>query len=378
MIEPPLPFGGAAARWYYVLYTELLNRGHEVIAFAACSKIDEFEKAKNLFPSLHLYMFPKRKGYFHKIKTLLRPYSYMFSSEMLNDVQNEILKGCDIIHLDQMWTGWTALKYTNKALLNIHYLTSIDLEFAVSKTLKEKFTLWLMKRTEKKLVTHFKYIRGITPRLEKSIFSLNNNAQVYFSPFGIDSSLYEYVPDSNRKTGKVISLIASMNWYPGKSAADRLIKEIWPKIKELNPDAKLQIVGWEARKILKDYLELEDVEILENVPNIKEYFEKSSLILYAPTRGSGIKIKILEAMLFGIPVITTEEGVEGLEYKNGIHALVSESNDELAILADKLLNDYDLQQNLRFAARKLVEQQCSPKHTVDELEKIYSKIMSRN
>ena len=48
MIEPPLPFGSAAARWYYVLLKGLVERGHRVTAFAACSKPEEIEKTAML------------------------------------------------------------------------------------------------------------------------------------------------------------------------------------------------------------------------------------------------------------------------------------------------------------------------------------------
>ena len=46
MIEPPLPFGNAAARWYYVLLRGLVARGHRVTAFAACSKPGEIRSCK--------------------------------------------------------------------------------------------------------------------------------------------------------------------------------------------------------------------------------------------------------------------------------------------------------------------------------------------
>ena len=45
MIEPPLPFGSAAARWYYVLLRGLVERGHRVTAFAVCSNAADVEKA---------------------------------------------------------------------------------------------------------------------------------------------------------------------------------------------------------------------------------------------------------------------------------------------------------------------------------------------
>ena len=84
MVEAPVPFGNAAARWFYVLLRELVARGHRVSAFAACSKPAEMDEARRLFPApaydLRLYPFPVRKGLAAKLETLRRPYSYMFSA----------------------------------------------------------------------------------------------------------------------------------------------------------------------------------------------------------------------------------------------------------------------------------------------------------
>ena len=49
-------------------------------------------------------------------------------------------------------------------------------------------------------------------------------------------------------------------------------------------------------------------------------------MVYAPSRGSGMKIKILEAMAFGVPVVTTSEGVEGFPAVDGVHAGVCEDD----------------------------------------------------
>lgn len=60
MVEPPLPFGNAASRWFYVLLKQLVERGHAVTAFAACSKRPEIQGTRDLFPepqcAIHLYL----------------------------------------------------------------------------------------------------------------------------------------------------------------------------------------------------------------------------------------------------------------------------------------------------------------------------------
>src|SRR5437763_121048 len=85
LIDPPLPFGSAAARSAFVLMKGLVARGHRVTALAACSKPEEMERARETFPApgydLRLFPFPARSGPRAKGETALRPYSFMFGAD---------------------------------------------------------------------------------------------------------------------------------------------------------------------------------------------------------------------------------------------------------------------------------------------------------
>lgn len=207
---------------------------------------------------------------------------------------------------------------------------------------------------------------------------INPRAEITTVPVGIDASLYEYIPDDRRSTEPILTLIGSMNWYPGYSAAIRLLTRLWPEIKRRVPAARLQIVGWKARERLGEYLDLADVNIEENVPETRPYFEKTSVFLYAPSRGSGMKIKILEAMGFGIPIVTTREGVEGLPAVDGVHAGVCEDDAGLIERAVSLLQDPERQNRQRLEARRLLESHCGPAPTLDAIESIYSRMVTQS
>src|SRR5207302_3925161 len=77
MIEPPLPFGNAAARWYYVLLRGLVRRGHAVTAFAACSNSQDISQVQRLFssPQYDLRCYPTRttSSFGEKIESFIRP-----------------------------------------------------------------------------------------------------------------------------------------------------------------------------------------------------------------------------------------------------------------------------------------------------------------
>jgi polysaccharide biosynthesis protein PslH len=138
------------------------------------------------------------------------------------------------------------------------------------------------------------------------------------------------------------------------------------------PLAKAQLVGWEARSALAPFLAMPDVLIEESVPDTRPYFEGTGVMLYAPSRGSGMKVKILEALAFGVPVVTTSEGVEGLPAADGVHAGVCDDDAGLVQRTVALLRDPAAQNRQRAAGRALLEAYCGPVPTVDAIERLYA------
>ena len=352
MIEPPLPFGNAAARWFYVLLRELVARGHRTTAFAACSRAKEMDEARVLFPApkydLRVYPFPHRSGLKAKLEILRRPYSYMFGPDLKADLDRELAAGYDVLHLEQLWCGWVGLGHAGNSVVNVHYLHSIDLAEAGT----GRYQKWLMNRAEARLLRSYPRVITLSDRLADGIWRVNPRSAVSVVPLGIDSSLYPYIADDRRTAEPVVSVIGSMNWYPSHSAAVRLMTRLWPEIKRRIPNARVQIVGWQARSALKAFLEMPDVTIEEDVPDIRPYFEQTGVMLYSPGRGSGMKIKILESLGFGVPVVTTSEGVEGLPAVDGVHAGVCEDDAGLIDRAVELLRDPARQNRQRAAGRR--------------------------
>lgn len=382
MSEPPLPFGHAVGRGLYVLLKGLVARGHRVTAFAACSKREEMIQAGHLFPApqydLRCYAYPVRRGLAAKLLTLRRPYSYPFSRDLCAAVQNERNRQCDVLHLEGVWTGWVGQKYQlSKAVLNVHNLYDLDQEICSSQCWRERLLKIVRRRAERKLVRSYPTLLTLSPRLAGAVAAIAPKAVVHVVPLPLDLANYPFFEAEKRPVRPIISIIGSMNWYPSLSAAMRLLNRLWPVLKQRVPSAKLEVVGWNARQALAGYEKLQDVEIIENVPDTTPYFERSSILLYAPERGSGMKVKILEAFAYGIPVVTTTEGIEGLPAEDGIHAAVNDTDEGLVERAVALLNDRSRQERQRRAARKLIETQCSPDLVLDGIERCYSDLLAR-
>ena len=380
--SPPLPFGNADARWYYVLLKQLVARGHQVTTFAVCPKAEDVQKARDLFPAsdydLRCYAIdPHQSGLGKKLKTLQQPYSYIFSEELRRDLAAALAQPYDIIHLEQLWSGWLGLPDPERALVNIHYLHSLDRSFARDNSLETKFRCLMTDRAERKLMRAFPNITALSDRLSQQVRQVNPHADVRTVPLGIDLSLYPFDLTKQRGQQPVVGLIGGFNWGPSYTAAERLITRLWPEIKRQVPDAKLQIVGRDAQRALAKFGDIQGLEIFQDVPDTLPYFVNTDVMLYAPVAGSGMKVKVMEAFALGTPVVTTAEGVEGLPARDRVHAGICEDDRGLIDRTVEVLTTPVLAQQLRSNARALLEEHCSPPITVAQIEKIYSQIVNR-
>jgi glycosyltransferase involved in cell wall biosynthesis len=129
--------------------------------------------------------------------------------------------------------------------------------------------------------------------------------------------------------------------------------------------------------MLREYVDLPGVEIIEDVPDIAPYFKDSSVLVYAADDASGIKVKIVEAMAFGVPVVTNTEGIEGLPVRDGVHLAVSDDDRGLIERTVALLRNVPEQERMRLAARELIETKRSPARALDAVESCYQDIIGR-
>lgn len=380
MIEPPLPFGNAAARWYYVLLKGLAERGHHAAAFAAVKSNADAEEASALFPApeyrLRCYLPERQGGLASKLSSFRRPHSYLFSAGLRRDLAAELASPYDVLHLEHQWSGWLGLRHTESALLNIHYLFQIDLAGERPVQPLEKLRLARSMQAETHLVRRYPVVGALSTRLTDRVSLLSPAAETPIVAFGMDLTKYPFEPRTGTDV-PVVTLIGSFNWSPGHSAGVRLLERLWPSIRQRVPNARLNLVGRRARASFAKYDGVDGVAIHEDVPDTIPYFRQADLMLYAPRRGSGVKVKVLESFALGLPVVTTSEGVEGIPAVDGVHAGVADDDAGLIARTVALLGDPPARARLGRAARQVMEEHFAAAAALDRLEAIYRRILER-
>jgi glycosyltransferase involved in cell wall biosynthesis len=381
LLDPPLPFGNAGARWYYVLLKGLTERGYAVSAFASCESERDKEQAQALFPrpayDLQCFKRAKRGGLASTCRTVLRPHAYMISDEMRRALERRLAAGYDVLHMEQLWSGWFGLPHGGRSLVNVHYLFDLDFAGRRASSVRD----WVMRTRESQSAAHllrrYRTICTVSGRLSDHVRAINPAARVYTVPIALDPSLYPAPVDPPPRR-PVLGLIGSFDWYPTYTAGVRLLRNLWPEIKSQVPEAKLRLVGREAGSAFAKFRSADDaIEIHENVPDILPHFSELDVMLYAPSQGSGMKVKVMEAFALGVPVVTTNDGVEGLPATDGRECGIANTDAGLIERAVRLLRDPNLRRSQRLLARALIEQRCSPGAALDSLEPAYADLAER-
>jgi GT2 family glycosyltransferase/MoaA/NifB/PqqE/SkfB family radical SAM enzyme/glycosyltransferase involved in cell wall biosynthesis len=212
-------------------------------------------------------------------------------------------------------------------------------------------------------------------RLEKLEFELFSRVDVILTPsnyeehvikenfphknvFTIPPHFYEFPPE-NDKPGVDFSqregmlFLGGFNHLPNVDAVLWFVKEILPRVRELLPEVTFTVAGSHpSQEILA--LQNEGLRVTGYVPDLRPLFEKTRVFV-APLRyGAGVKGKIVSSMVYGVPVVTTSIGNEGLNLTDGQEALIADGPEAFAARTVELYTNQALWERLAHEAQTYV------------------------
>jgi glycosyltransferase involved in cell wall biosynthesis len=165
----------------------------------------------------------------------------------------------------------------------------------------------------------------------------------------------EVKPFSSRKD---LMFIGSFFHQPNEDAVFFFVKEIFPMLKEKLSDVKFFVVGSDPSDALLK-LNSKEVVVTGYVKDVKPYFENCRVFVSPLRYGAGMKGKIGQSMSYGLPVVTTTIGAEGIGLVNYENALIAEDPKDFADLILKLYTDENLWNTISLNARIHIEKNYS-------------------
>lgn len=123
-------------------------------------------------------------------------------------------------------------------------------------------------------------------------------------------------------------------------------------------------------KICKHIKEREDVTLIEFVENLEEYYHQSKIAICPMLEGTGIKIKVIEALSYGLPIVGTERAIDGFPSKNSNGCLVSDHPEIFKDQIMSLLQDQSYYQDMKIQAEEYFKNNFSEKKAIEKWKDI--------
>jgi glycosyltransferase involved in cell wall biosynthesis len=158
----------------------------------------------------------------------------------------------------------------------------------------------------------------------------------------------------------VILFVGHLGYEPNIDAAMRLAGTILPGIRTALPDARLIIAGRAPQPRVEALAELPGVTLVESPADLTPLLRSAHLTIVPLSSGGGTRIKLLEAMAWGVPVIATPLAAEGLDLIDGDEVILSESDKGLTDAAIALCRDRDRLARQRMRAHEAVWARFGP------------------
>ena len=200
----------------------------------------------------------------------------------------------------------------------------------------------------------------------------NPNLLVTSIPSGID------IVDNTGVVSEPESIfyLGAMNWQPNEDGIRWFLGNVWQRLHEAYPKLKFYIAGRFMPEWMKN-IKMPNVVVVGEVADAYQFMLSKGIMVVPLFSGSGIRIKILEAMMLGKPVITTSMGLEGIDAINNEHVLLAENATEFIDCIGRCMKDMDMCTILGENARNFITARYNHKVTAENLQRFYTELLQQ-
>lgn len=227
-----------------------------------------------------------------------------------------------------------------------------------------------LKAFEEKHLNQYDALVPVTADDGELFQSMGCSIPVFPSPAGIDTELWK---PSTQEDSQAIYHIGSLEWLPNLEAIDWFVKDVWPLVQKDCPDANFYVAG---KGMPEEYkaMQIPGVEMIGQVESATEFVNDKAITVVPLKSGSGIRLKILEAMSAGKVVISTTIGAQGITCTDGKDILIADTPEEFCDAIRRVTTDENLANNLKQNARRLIEEQYSNQSVIRKLLDFYQSL----
>jgi glycosyltransferase involved in cell wall biosynthesis len=287
----------------------------------------------------------------------------------------------DVVQFEEPRTA-QYLRYLPPDLQKKSVLTLYDISYTQAASLHAietdpvmRWRYWIhgqmTRRWEPRGLAQFARVCTVSSLERDLLLEANPHLNIEVIPNGVDTLTYTPLPPADSVPALVY--VGNMAYLPSRDGALYLCEEILPLVWRDQPEVEAWVVGASPPEQL---LALDDprVHVTGLVDDVVTYYQRSAVSVVPLRAGGGTRLKILEAMALGRPIVSTTIGREGLDVLDGQHLLVADDPRQFADHVLRLLADEALRDDIVSRARQLVEEQYAWHSIAQNLIEVYQEI----
>lgn len=349
-LYPPLPLNYGGPIGIYKRLMEVIKE-HNVYLFYMDDEIDieHLKQLQVLCKEVHPY---KRNGkrelsvlmrFLSQPLTVATRYNRKMEQEIVECIKNNSI---DLINIEfpQMCVNILKTYKDIQVPIVLHEHNNEWIRFRQMAEASTGITKYLYCLESKKLL-RFESLIEKTGMVKMYTFLSTDDKKTHEETFGVQSSRTALIPLGGdvvdclerKHDGKNILFCAAMDSEMNQEAAVWFVNDVFPLIREQEPNVKFYIVGRQPSEEIMN-LANESVIVTGTVPSVDEYYEMADVVVIPLLHGGGVKVKLLEAIGRKKKVVTTNIGIEGTSFVPQKHIYVANEAEKFAEYSLKVLS----------------------------------------
>ncbi|HRN66667.1 MAG TPA: glycosyltransferase family 4 protein [Promineifilum sp.] len=377
LIPYPLD-AGPKVRAYYVL-RHLAEAGHEVTLLAFSRESDSaasIDHLRQFCVAVHTVPMPRSRprDAYHAARSLLTGQPFLIARdhvpEMIEKVKGlAVSEAFDAVHADQLWmapcalAAWEAVVPPRPRLVLDQHNAVYLIPQRLAESGRGALTRWLLRREARLMRAYeldtlqkFDDVVWVTAedRAAVALPEVGSPRQRVI-PICVDP---ENTPPIRRASRPHrVTFLGGLHWPPNAAGIVWFAREVWPSVRAAAPELTLTVIGKSPPgELLSAAAEPGSrIEVTGYVDDPREYLAETAVFVVPLHAGGGMRVKIVEAWLWGLPIVSTTIGAEGILSSNGRDMLLADTTAAFVAAILRVVNEPGLADRLAESGRRQVE-----------------------
>src|SRR3989442_5069395 len=288
----------------------------------------------------------------------------------------------DVLHVDQLsmmrfvppdWRGTVILDEHNavwQVVERLHKGTSNPVgHWLLGREVR------LMRQIEGEACQRAQVVLAVSEHDQQALYEVAGEcAKIEVVPITVDAERFTSIWEARDPQPNSLFTIGTMFWPPNSEGVIWWLREGYQHLRMLYPGVTYDIVGARPPQALKTLAQqCAGVSLHGYVADVVPFWTHATVLAVPLLSGGGIRVKILEAMAMGVPVVSTTVGCEGLEVQDGVHLLIADTPKDFARACAAVLQDKELAHKLAQNAHQLILERYDAKIALRPLDLAYER-----